>query len=98
MHSIAAGDLVVLQWGAANRDPRRFADPDRFDITRTETNLAFGHGSHLCLGAHLARMEGIAALRALGPKLRDYTLDSASLELLPSPLSHGFRSVTLIPR
>jgi cytochrome P450 len=96
--NIPEGELVCLLWGAANRDPRRFEDPDRFDVTRTQSNIAFGHGAHLCLGAHLARMEGAAAIRALLPVIQDYQLDSASLELLPSPLSHGFREVVLQPR
>lgn len=96
--TIPAGDLVCLLWGAANRDPRRFEDPDRFDVTRTQSNLGFGHGAHLCLGAHLARMEGIAAVRAITPRLPDYTLDVESLRLRPSMLSHGFERVVLNPR
>ena len=96
--TIPEGDLVCLLWGAANRDPGRFEDPDRFDIRRTNSNLGFGYGAHHCLGEHLARMEGVAALRAIGPRLSKYTLDPSSLEFLPSPLSHGFRAVTLVPR
>lgn len=96
--TIPAGDLVCLLWGAANRDPRRFEDPDRFDVTRSQSNLGFGHGAHLCLGAHLARMEGIAAVRAIAPRLPDYTLDADSLRLRPSMLSHGYERVLLVPR
>lgn len=55
---IAAGDKVVVYHCSAHRDPRRFADPDRFDITRTPNeHLAFGQGPHLCLGAHFARLQ-----------------------------------------
>lgn len=55
---ISAGDKVTLWWGSANYDPRAVADPHRFDIHRSPNHhLAFGHGSHFCLGSHLARME-----------------------------------------
>lgn len=57
-HEIAAGDKVVVSFLAANRDPRVFPDPDRFDIARgSREHLTFGHGPHLCLGAHLARVQ-----------------------------------------
>jgi cytochrome P450 len=56
--SIAAGDKVTLWWGSANHDERAFPDPSTFDIRREPNrHLAFGHGGHFCLGAHLARAE-----------------------------------------
>ena len=56
--SLRAGDQVLLMYGAANRDPRVFADPERYDVTRRHNNhVAFGFGSHFCLGANLARLE-----------------------------------------
>ncbi|MEV2253200.1 cytochrome P450 [Streptomyces sp. NPDC050147] len=66
---IPAGARVVLSIAAANRDPARFCDPERFDIRRdpgvTRARLAFGHGLHHCLGAPLARLEATVALRIL---------------------------------
>jgi cytochrome P450 len=53
------GTRVMLLWASANRDPQRFAEPERLDPERANArqHLAFGHGPHLCLGAHLARLE-----------------------------------------
>ncbi|MGN9783083.1 cytochrome P450 [Nonomuraea sp. ZG12] len=55
---VRAGDLVLLDTGAANHDPATFADPDRFDVHRSATaHLSFGHGARYCVGAPLARIE-----------------------------------------
>ncbi|MFJ6216471.1 cytochrome P450 [Streptomyces sp. NPDC092296] len=63
---IPAGGVVLLLYAAANRDPRRFPDPDRFDPDRAERrHLAFGHGPHHCLGAPLSLIAGAAVLRGL---------------------------------
>lgn len=59
---IPAGARVALLWGAANRDPRRFDEPDSFRAARNPSHVAFGSGVHLCLGAGLARMEARAVL------------------------------------
>lgn len=64
---LRAGTLVAVLLGGANRDPRVFEDPTRFDVTRSNArdHLAFASGIHVCLGAALARIEGATALRAL---------------------------------
>ena len=63
---IPAGGRVLLLFGAANRDPRHYPDPDRFDLDRNPTDhVAFGSGIHFCLGAHLARLEAAIVLREL---------------------------------
>jgi cytochrome P450 len=62
---IPEGSEVLLLWGAANRDERQFPDPDRFDVSRRPRHLAFGHGTHFCLGANLARLEARIAFEEL---------------------------------
>ncbi|WP_405161319.1 cytochrome P450 [Nocardia sp. NBC_01499] len=65
--TIARGETVALLLGAANHDPAVFADPGAFDVSRTNAreHLSFSNGVHVCLGASLARMEGVVALSAL---------------------------------
>jgi cytochrome P450 len=61
---------VLAYTTAANRDPRVFSNPDRFDITRPITpDLSFGHGAHHCVGTHLARLELQTVLAALSQRL-----------------------------
>jgi cytochrome P450 len=65
--AIRGGDLVTVSLAGAGRDPAVFPDPGMFDIRRPNArqHLAFAHGPHFCLGAHLARLEAQAALRAV---------------------------------
>lgn len=63
---IPARSRVVLFYAGANRDPQRFDDPDRFDVDRKpHGHTGFGHGTHFCMGAHLARLEVTVALNQL---------------------------------
>ncbi|OOC53790.1 MULTISPECIES: cytochrome P450 [Nocardiopsis] len=70
-HHLRRGGYALCLIGSANRDPDRFTDPDRFDITRPDASdhLSFSSGLHYCLGAPLARLEGRIALRALAERL-----------------------------
>lgn len=81
----ADAEVLALLWGA-NRDPAVFPDPDRFDVARPNAreHLAFGGGTHLCLGAHLARMEAQEALGALVTRAPGLTLASDRIEWGPS--------------
>ncbi|EPX56638.1 putative cytochrome P450 hydroxylase [Cystobacter fuscus DSM 2262] len=70
-HRIPEGARVMLLLACANRDPRRFVEPDRFDITRDNpSSLSFGHGVHFCLGAPLARLEAKVVLEELVSRVR----------------------------
>lgn len=66
-HHISAGETVAILIGGANRDPHVFPEPGRLDVTRPNArdHLSFASGIHACIGASLARVEGITALRAL---------------------------------
>jgi cytochrome P450 len=79
---IATGDTVILSFAAANRDPGRFDHPDEPSQERdSRAHLAFGHGAHFCLGAHLARTEGEIALRSLFGAIPDIQLSVAPGEI-----------------
>jgi len=82
------GSLVDVALGSANRDPDKFADPDRFDIFRERANraLPFGSGPHVCIGQHLARVEITRALTALLERLPNLRLDPSQ----PPPQIEGF--------
>jgi cytochrome P450 len=72
---ISPGQKVVVWEGSANRDPRRFAEPDAFLLQRDPNpHLAFGHGVHFCLGAHLARLEIRVALEEVLRWVQSFTL------------------------
>jgi cytochrome P450 len=91
---IGEGEKVLMFLGAANRDPRRWDDPDRYDVTRkTSGHVGFGSGIHMCVGQLVARLEGEVVLAALarkveaieinGPVKRRYNNTLRGLESLP---------------
>jgi cytochrome P450 len=92
---IPAGEILRVSRAAANRDPRQFADPDRFDITRdVRGHAGFGYGIHYCMGAPLARMEGRVALSKLFRRFPGLRLaaEPAQLTYRISVLFHGLES------
>ncbi|MEG8178768.1 cytochrome P450 [Nocardia terpenica] len=92
--SLRSGSIVVLLLNGANRDPKVFSDPHRLDITRTnaQEHLAFSSGIHACLGASLACMEGIYALRGLFERFPDIQLTGPP-ERRPLFTLHGYSHV-----
>jgi cytochrome P450 len=94
--AVAAGADVALLLGAANRDERKYADPDRFDIFRQgRQHLGFGFGVHVCLGMHLARMESRVAINTLFDRLGPFTLDPEAE--VPHIEGLAFRSPLSLP-
>jgi cytochrome P450 len=90
--TLQPGDPIIVIIGAANRDPAHFEDPDRLDIGRNPTrHLAFGRGSHYCLGAPLARLEAEIALNTLLRRLPNLRLavDPDELNWRLIPLFHS---------
>src|SRR6516165_9154415 len=86
-----------IRWfiSSANRDPAMFADPDRFDITRQPNqHVAFGSGTHHCLGATLARVEGQEVFKALAERFPNIEMATETLEYQPSIT---FRSLKALP-
>ena len=95
---LKANEPVMLLLGAANRDPKRFADPDRLDVGRAPNpHLGFGHGIHFCLGAALAKLEARLALEQLLTVAPDYVLESdpATLEYGASFIFHSPKSLVI---
>jgi len=93
--TMKAGDGVVLAYGAANRDERKFVNAQTFDLDRKPTgHLGFGGGKHFCIGSTLARMITIRAMTILLEQVPDFTLADQALDWVPSS---NFRSPVSLP-
>ena len=67
------GSRVIAYYGAANRDPRRFPDPNRFDVSRNAAaHLAFGAGPHMCMGMNLAKLEMRSIFKSLARRVKRF--------------------------
>ncbi len=92
--TIPAGDRVLLLAGSANRDPRHFPDPDRYDLDRDTSGLAsFGVGRHFCLGASLARLEARIVLEELAKRVKSYEIDPDGARRVHSVNVRGFEAL-----
>ena len=92
------GTMMMLRYAAANRDPAKYPDPDAFDVERTNarTHLAFGKGTHMCVGNMLSRKEMTVAFTALLARLDDIRLqDGTELTVSPNLLLRGYKSVPI---
>lgn len=94
---IRKGDLVNSILAAGNRDPERFSDPDRFDITRNEgRHLGFGLGIHFCIGAPLVRLEAQIAFSTILRRFPEIRLATNSWDWQEHPIFRGVKSLPLL--
>ncbi|MGH7964901.1 MAG: cytochrome P450 [Candidatus Binatia bacterium] len=95
--TLPAGTVVMAMFASANRDERKFPDPERFDIGRnTEGHVAFGFGIHFCLGAQLARLEGKVALEMLLKRFPRVTRTEAPIIRMENPALRGLKMLPLV--
>jgi cytochrome P450 len=91
---LRAGEKAVLLVGSANRDERAFPEPDRFELARnTSRSLSFGQGTHFCLGAALARLEGRVALEAFVRHFPAWEVETAGIVRVHSVNVRGFSAL-----
>ena len=90
---MAMGDRVLVVYASANRDGAVFADPDRFDVTRnTRKHVGFGHGKHLCMGLHLARLEMLCLIEAFAARVDRWDIVGEGTRAMNNTI-HAFASL-----
>lgn len=95
--TVPAGSAIMMLMAAANRDPRRYDDPDVYDIHRDDIqHLTFGYGLHFCLGANLARLEGRVALDELLNRFPEWDVDLEDSALAPTSTVRGWERLPLV--
>ncbi len=97
---IPAGSMVLLKYFSSNHDESMFDEPMEFDVTRdnAKRHIAFGFGTHVCIGQHLSRQEMVASWEAIfdGTKSMQLDCDPASLEYMPNILLRGLENLPVI--
>jgi cytochrome P450 len=97
--TVPAGSPILLLMASGNRDPRRYEDPDVYDVFRDDVqHLTFGYGVHFCLGANLARLEGRVALDELLNRWPEWDIDYDNIALAPTSTVRGWERMPLVLR
>lgn len=95
-HTLRAGQAIVLLYTAANRDEREFPHPERFDMKRNPPrSLGFSHGTHACIGLHVARKEGEVAIQELLKRFPEYEVDESTLETYATEFVKGYSGMNV---
>ncbi len=94
---IREGDELLLLYGSANRDPRAFDNPELLDVTRARNrHVAFGFGTHLCLGAHVARLEIRIMFEEMLKRMPDWELiDPAEPQIMPATFARAYDQIRI---
>ncbi|MFZ0251751.1 MAG: cytochrome P450 [Acidimicrobiales bacterium] len=96
---VPAGSVMLFLLGSANRDDRRFPNGDTFDIHRNDgRHLTFGNGIHLCMGAALARLEGVIALEEVLARIPEWDVDLDNARLSPTSTVRGWETLPVFTR
>jgi cytochrome P450 len=96
---VPAGSVMLFLLGSANRDDRRFPNGDSFDIHRNDgRHLTFGNGIHLCMGAALARMEGVIALEEVLARFPQWDVDGEHARLSPTSTVRGWETLPVFTK
>ncbi len=96
---VPAGSVMLFLLGSANRDDHRFPDGDSFDIHRNDgRHLTFGNGIHLCMGAALARMEGVIALEEVLARIPHWDVDMDNARLSPTSTVRGWETLPVVTK
>jgi cytochrome P450 len=94
---IPAGGVLIFLTGAANRDPREFANPDAFDVERERrAHLTFGCGHHVCVGNALARLEGRIALDEVLNRFADWEVDLGAARMTSASTVRGWETLPVV--
>jgi hypothetical protein len=95
--TLQAGKPVLLLYASANRDEREFLEPDVYDMRRqAPRSLSFSHGTHACIGLHVARKEGELAINELLRRHPQYEIDGAGLERYETEFVQGYSKVPIV--